>query len=71
MLAWSTASPSYGSKSNRSGLWRHILADLVVGWEDYVANVETMSHDMIKLQLSQRFCRATKYSIARNEFHVA
>ena len=46
--------------SNRSGLWRHMLAELVVGWEDYVANIQTMSRDMIKLQLSQQFCHATK-----------
>ena len=43
----------------RSGLLRHMLK-LVVGWEDYVAYVRTMSSDMIKLQLSQHFCRATK-----------
>ena len=45
-------------KSNRSGLW--LVAELVAGWEDYVASVQTMSHNMIKLQLSQYFCRATK-----------
>ena len=28
-----------------------------------------MSRDMIKLQLSQHFCRATKYPVARHEFH--
>ena len=33
-----------------------------VCWEDYVASVQTMSRDMIKLQLSQYFCRATSVS---------
>ena len=47
-------------KSNRSGLWHHMLAELVAGWEYYVASVQTMSRDMMKLQLSQHFCRATK-----------
>ena len=51
--------PAMDLKSNRSGLWRHMLAELVAGWEDYVADVQTMSRDMIKLQLSQHFCRAT------------
>ena len=37
-----------------------MLAELVVGWEDYVANIQTMSPNMIKLQLSQHFYRATK-----------
>ena len=32
---------------------------LVVGSEDYVANIQTVSRDMIKLQLSQHFCRVT------------
>ena len=45
-----------------------MLADLVADWEEYVANTQTMSRDMIKLQLSQNFCRATKYSVARDEF---
>ena len=36
-------------KSNRLSLWRHM--------QDYVANIQTMSHDMIKLKLSQHFCR--------------
>ena len=34
--------------------------ELVVGRDDYVANIQTMSRDKIKLQLSQHFCRATK-----------
>ena len=52
--------PAMDLKSNRSGLWGHMLAELVVGWEDYVASVQTMSRDMIKLQLRKHFCRATK-----------
>ena len=52
--------PAMDLQSNRSGLWRHMLTELVVGWEHYVANIQTMSHDMIKLQLSQHFCRTTK-----------
>ena len=48
--------PAVDLKSNRSGLWRHILEKLVVGWEDYVARAQTMSRDIIKLQLSQHFC---------------
>ena len=47
-------------KSNRSGLWRHMLAEFVAGWEYHVASLQTMSRDRIKLQLSQHFCRATK-----------
>ena len=35
-------------ESNRSGLWRHMVAELVVGWEDYAANIQTMSRDMTK-----------------------
>ena len=50
--------PAMNLKSNKSGLWRHML-ELVTGW-DYVASVQAMSRDMIKLQLSQHFCRATK-----------
>ena len=46
-------------KSNRSDLWRHMLK-LVVGWEDYAANIQRMSCDMIKLQLGQHFCSTTK-----------
>ena len=34
-----------------------MLAELVVSWEDYVANIQTMSRDMIKLQLSQHLSR--------------
>ena len=26
------------------------MLETVVGWEDYVANIQTMSRDMIKLQ---------------------
>ena len=52
--------PTIDLKCNRSGLSRHMIAELVVGWEDYVASVQTMSIDMIKLQLSQHVCRATK-----------
>ena len=44
-------------KGNRSDLWRHMVAELV--WEDYVANIQTVSRDMIKLQLSQHLCRVT------------
>ena len=55
-------------KSNRSGLWRYMVAELVVGWEDYVADNQIMSRDMMKLQLSQHFRRATKFSVA---LHVA
>ena len=51
--------PAMDPKSNRSGLWRHMLAELVAGWEGYVANIQTMSRGMIKLQLSRHFCRAT------------
>ena len=40
-------------KSNRSGLWRTCVA----GWDDYVANTQTMSQDVF--QLSHNFCRAT------------
>ena len=54
--------PAIDLKNNRSGLWRHMLAELVADWEDYVANVQTISRDMIKLQLSQYFCRATRVS---------
>ena len=53
--------PAIDLKSNRSGLWRHII-ELVVGWEDYVARVQIMSCDMIKLHLSQHFWRATRVS---------
>ena len=43
--------PAMDLKSNRSGLWCHMLAELV-------ASVQTTPRDMIKLQLSQQFCRA-------------
>ena len=36
--------------------------ELVVDLDDYVANMQTMSHDMTKLQLSQHFCRTTRVS---------
>ena len=39
--------------------------------EDYVANIQTMSRDMIKLKLSQPFVARQKYSVAQHEFHVA
>ena len=52
--------PAMDLKSNRSGLWRHMVAELVGGWEDYVANIQIMSPDMVKLYFSQLFCRATK-----------
>ena len=52
--------PAMDLKSNRSDLWRHMPAELVVGWEDYVANIQTMSRDIIKPQLSQHFCCATE-----------
>ena len=47
--------PAMVLKSNRSGLWRTCVA----GWDDYVANTQTMSRDMIKLKLSNNFYRAT------------
>ena len=34
--------PAIDLKSNRSGLWGHMLAELVVGWEDNVANIQTI-----------------------------
>ena len=33
--------------------------DVIVGGDDYVANIQTLSRDMIKLQLTQRFRCAT------------
>ena len=33
---------------------------LVVGWEDNVTNIQIMSRDIIKLQLSQHFRRTTR-----------
>ena len=41
---------------------------LVLGWEDYVANIQTVSLDMIKLNT---VAAGQKYSVARHEFHVA
>ena len=50
--------PAMDLKSNRSGLWHHML-ETCRRLRDYVANVQTMSCDIIKLQLNQHFCRAT------------
>ena len=51
--------PAMDLKSNRSDLWRRML-ETCRRLRDYVASLQTMSRDMIKLQLSQHFCRATK-----------
>ena len=44
-----------------------MIAELVVGWEDYVASIQTMSSDMIKLQLSQHLSR-DKNILSRESF---
>ena len=51
--------PAIDLKSSRSGLWPHTL-ETCRRLRRFVANIQTMSRDMIKLQLSQHFCHATK-----------
>ena len=53
--------PVMALKSNRSGLWRHIIGTCR-RLKRLCANFQTLSHDMIKLQLSQHFCRVTRVS---------
>ena len=43
-----------------------MLAELVVGWKDYVAKIQTMSRDMIKLQLSQHLSRDMSFMSRRS-----
>ena len=62
-------------KSNRSGLWRHMLetcrrltrlcrerSNNVARHDKTPVKSTLLSRDMIKLQLSQHFCRATRVS---------
>ena len=53
--------PAMVLKSNRSGLWRHIIWTCRrLRW--LCRRHLKMSRDMIKIQLSQQFCRATQVS---------
>ena len=61
--------PAMDLKSNRSGLWRHIL-ETSRRLRRLCRNVQTMSRDMIKLHLSQHFCRATKIFCRAAWVHV-
>ena len=53
-------------KSDRSGLWRHMLVELVVGWDYYVANIQNNVARHDKTAVKSTHLSRDKNMLSRN-----